>query len=196
MSICSSNITKDATPLKNRKIHKLSEYEDIELIKAISSLIEDSIKRNISKKKFSKKTVFFCDDKDIPDISIYGFIYSIYSYLNLELSSIILTIISINRFLEYTKDKLSKNNFYKLFITSCLLNSKINEDPLYDCEFYAKVGLLDKKELIFLEKEYFVMIDYKLFVNNEVYKRYYDFIKNRVLKSKKQLFWNNKNYYK
>ena len=107
----------------------------------------------------------------------------------MELSTIILSIISINRFLDYSKDILSKNNFYKLFISSCFLNSKINEDHLYDCEFYAKVGFLDKKELILLEKEYFLMIDYKLFVNDEVYRRYYNFIKNHVVKSKYHFIW-------
>ena len=130
----------------------------------------------------SKRSVFYCEDEKILDISIYNFIYYIYSYLNLEFSSIVLSIISINRLLEKTKDQLSKNNFYKLFITSCLLNSKQNEDPIYDVDFYAVAGKIDKKELIFLENEYFAMIDYKLFVNDEVYRRYYNFIKKRVVK--------------
>ena len=185
MSVCSSNITKDTTPLKNKKTKNLTEIKDIDLIIAISSLIEDTIKRNINKKKFPKKTVFYCEDLKIPNISIFNYIFNIYSYLHLEFSSIVLSLISINRFLNHTKDQLSKNNFYKLFITSCLLNSKQNEEILYDYEFYAKAGKIDKNELILLEKEYFEMIEYILFVNDEVYLRYYDFIKSRVIKSKK-----------
>ena len=191
MSICSSNITKDSTPLKNKKTKNLTEIEDIDLIGAISSLIEDTIKRNRDKKKYPKKTVFFCETEKIPAISIYNYIFFIYSYLNLEFSSIVLSLISINRLLERTKDNLSKNNFYKLFITSCLLNSKLNEDPLYDYDCYAKAGKIDKTELIYLEKIYFELIDYKLFVNDEVYKRYYDFIKSRASKSNKK--FNSKN---
>ena len=183
MSKCSSNITKDATPLKHSKNRKQIQEEDANLIESISSLIEDTIKRNQAKKKFSKRTVFFSENSNLLDISIYNYILYIYAYLNLEFSSIVLTLISINRLLERTKDQLSKNNFYKLFITSCLLNSKLNEDPSYDYEVYARVGKIDKNELIFLEKEYFQMLDYKLFVNDEVYRRYYDFIKNRVTKS-------------
>ena len=188
MSICSSNITKDSTPLKNKKTKNLTEIEDIDLIGAISSLIEDTIKRNRDKKKYPKKTVFFCETEKIPAISIYNYIFFIYSYLNLEFSSIVLSLISINRLLERTKDNLSKNNFYKLFITSCLLNSKLNEDPVYDYDFYANASKIDKNELIFLEKEYFEMIDYKLFVNDEVYRRYYDFIKEKVIKSNSKKF--------
>jgi hypothetical protein len=186
MSICSSNKTKDATPLKNKENRKIYQCEDIDIIESISSLIGDTIKRNLAKKKCSKKSVFFCEESKIPDISIYNYIYYIYSYLNLEISSIVLSLISINRLLERTKDQLSKNNFYKLFITSCLLNSKLNEDPFYDYEFYALAGKIDKNELIFLEKEYFEMIDYKLFVNDEVYQRYYDFIKNKAIKTNKK----------
>ena len=163
MSKCSSNLTKDATPLRNRKPKNPTEIEDIDLIVSISSLIEDTIKRNKDKKKFSKKSVFFCEDAKIPNISIYNYIFYIYSYLNLEFSSIVLSLISINRLLDRTKDQLSKNNFYKLFITSCLLNSKLNEDPIYDYDCYAKAGKIDKTELIYLEKIYFELIDYKLF---------------------------------
>ena len=112
MSICSSNITKENTPfIKKRQSQKLPIFEDIELIESISSLFEDIIKRNMIKKKLSKKSVFFCEDSEIPDISIHNYIYFIYTYLNLEFSSIVLTLISLNRFLELTKDHLSKNNF-------------------------------------------------------------------------------------
>ena len=186
MSICSSNITKDNTPIKKSESQKLPIFEDIELIDSLSSLIEDIIKRNMIKKKLSKKSVFFCENSKIPEISIHNYIYFIYTYLNLEFSSILLTLISINRFLELTKDHLSKNNFYKLFITSCLLNSKINEEPLNDYDLYAKAGRIDKNELILLENEYFKLIDYKLFVNEDIYKRYYDFIKERAIKSTKK----------
>ena len=182
MSICSSNRTKEATPLKNKEHPNINKCDDIDLIESISSLIEDTIKRNLAKKNYSKRSIFFCEEKKIPNISIYNYIYYIYSYLNLEFSSIVLSLISINRLLERTKDHLSKNNFYKLFITSCLLNSKLNEEPFYDYEFYALAGKIDKSVLILLEKEYFEMIDYKLFVNDEVYQRYYDFIKNKAIK--------------
>ena len=184
MSICSSNITKDSTPLKNKQDIKQNEKEENELIESISSFIEETIQRNKNKKKFSKKTIFYCDDSNIPKISIYNYIYYIYSYLDLEVSSIILSLISIKRLLERTKDKLTKNNFYKLFITSCFLNSKQNEESLCSDECFASAGRITKGELFFLEKEYFSMIEYKLFVNDEVYNRYYEFIKNRIKSNK------------
>ena len=46
--------------------------------------------------------------------------------------------------------ELSKYNFYKLFITSCLLNSKQNEDLHYNSEIYAKIAniLIKMEKLI------------------------------------------------
>ena len=61
------------------------------------------------------------------------------------------------------------------------------QKPSYGYEFYALAGKIDKDELIYLEQQYFQMLDYKLFVNDEVYRRYYDFIKNRVIKSNRNL---------
>ena len=179
----SSNITEDSTPIKLRKARSLVGYEDIGMLEAISSLIEETIKKNLIKKKYSKKSVFFTEEQEIPKLSIYQYIYSIYSYLNLEMSSIVLSLITLNRLLDRTKDFLSLNNFYKLFITSCLLNCKQNEDINFNFDMFVLSGKIDKKELIQLEKKYFVMINYKLFVNDEVYKRYYNFIKNRVKKT-------------
>jgi len=103
------------------------------------------------------------------------------------MSTIVLSLININRLLERSRDYLSMNNFHKLFITSCLLNSKINEDVLYGSDCYALAGKIDKNELIFLEGKFFEMVDYKLFVNDEVYRRYYNFIKNRVIKQTNSL---------
>ena len=187
MSLCSSNITKDKTPIKSLKTIKLMNSEDIDLVESISCIIEDTIKRNSSRKKHSKKTIFFCEDEAIIPVSTYCYIYNIYSCLNLEMSTIVLSLININRLLERSRDYLSMNNFHKLFITSCLLNSKINEDVLYGSDCYALAGKIDKNELIFLEGKFFEMVDYKLFVNDEVYRRYYNFIKNRVIKQTNSL---------
>ena len=182
MSLCSSNKTKDKTPIQSLKKLKLNISEDIDLIESISCIVEDTIKRNASLKKHPKKSIFFCEEPIIP-VSIYTYILNIYSFLNLEFSTIILSLININRLLERRRDHLSKNNFYKLFITSCLLNCKINEDITYDSDCFAMAGNIDKNELIFLEKKFFEMVDYRLFVNDEVYRRYFTFIKNKVIKT-------------
>ena len=186
MSTHSSLFTKQSTPFISKEIKTSENNAEIFLIESISSLLEEIIKRNLNKKAKSKKTAFYTENSQIPDISIFSFIFYTYSYLNLDFSTILLSLISIQRLLNITKDKLSKNNFYKLFITSCLLNSKNNEDNSFCCHFYANIGKIKVSELIYLEKEFFKIIDYKLYVNEEVYQSYYNLIKKRAISSSKK----------
>ena len=188
MSIHSSIITKQSTPLTPKESKNAKDNGELSLIESISSLLDEIVKRNKNKKLKSNKTVFYTEDSKVPDISICSFILYIYSYLNLNFSTILLSLISVQRLLNLTKDKLSKNNFYKLFITSCLLNSKHNEDHSYSCKFYAIVGKISINELIILEKEFCKMIDYRLYVNEEVYHSYYNLIKKRVINSNKKKY--------
>ena len=182
MSTHSSIVTKQSTPLTIREPKIFKSDEELSLIMSLSSLIDDIIKRNLTKKIKSKRTIFYCENSQIPENSVFSYIYYIYFSLNLDFSTMLLTLISVQRLLFRTKDVLSKNNFYKLFITSCVLNSKHNEDCSYNCEAYAMIGKIDIKELINLESEFFKLIDYKLYVNEEVYRRYYELIKKRIIK--------------
>ena len=182
MSTHSSIFTKHSTPLTIRGPKVFKNDGELSLIMSLSSLIDDIIKKNLNKKIKSKKTIFYSENSKIPEISFFSYIYYIYSSLNLHFSTILLTLISIQRLLIRTKDQLSKNNFYKLFITSCLLNSKLNEECPYNCEIYSMIGKIDINELINLEREFFKMLDYKLYVNEEIYRRYYDLIKKRIIK--------------
>ena len=182
MSTQSSMYTKQSTPKLSRESTSFNNRNEIFLIKSISSLIEEIIRKNSSKEIKSKNSAFYLNDSKILEISVFSYIYYIYTYLNLNFSTILLSLISIKRFLIKTKDKLSKYNFYKLFITSCLLNSKQNEDLHYNSEFYAKIANIEINELLFLEREFFKSIEYKLYVNDEVYQRYYDLIKKRNIK--------------
>ena len=182
MSTQSSMYTKQSTPKLSRESTSFNNRNEIFLIKSISSLIEEIIRKNSSKEIKSKNSAFYLNDSKILEISVFSYIYYIYTYLNLNFSTILLSLISIKRFLIKTKDKLSKYNFYKLFITSCLLNSKQNEDLHYNSETYAKIANIEINELLFLEREFFKSIEYKLYVNDEVYQRYYDLIKKRNIK--------------
>ena len=177
MSTQSSILTKQSTPLLLHEPKVFSNTDELDLIKSISSLIDEIIKKNAAKKLKSKKTIFYCKDSKLQNISVFSYIYYIFSYLNLDFSTILLTLISLQRFLNFTKDKLSKYNFYKLFITSCYINSKHNEDLSYKCEIYAMIGKINSCELIILEREFFKNLDYKLYVKEEVYQRYFDLIK-------------------
>ena len=188
MSTHSSVITKQSTPFISKQPKNIEDNEELSLVESLSSLIGEIIRKNRYQRLKSNKTLFYNEDSKIPDISISSFIFYIYSYLNLDFSTILLSLISIQRFLNLTKDKLSKNNFHKLFITSCLLNSKHNQEHSYSSKAYAIIGKISNSELIILEKEFFNLIDYKLYVNDEVYQSYFNLIKKRAVNSNKKKF--------
>lgn len=53
---------------------------------------------------------------------------------------------------------------------------KYNEDDYFGNEFYAKVGGITKIEMDKLEYEFLIRSDYKLFVDEEVYGKYNNYL--------------------
>ena len=64
-------------------------------------------------------------------------------------------------------------------ILGCLILAiKYNEDVYFNNEYYAKVGGISLKEMNNLEEISFELIDYNLFISDDIYKKYLDYIKN------------------
>jgi hypothetical protein len=53
---------------------------------------------------------------------------------------------------------------------------KFNEDEQYTTNFYSKLGGVPIAEIVFLENNFFFLIKFNLFVKNELYKKYNDYI--------------------
>lgn len=54
---------------------------------------------------------------------------------------------------------------------------KYNEDDYFDNNFYAKVGGVSRKEIDKLEYEFLSLIDFNLYVSEEVFDKYNNYIK-------------------
>lgn len=65
-----------------------------------------------------------------------------------------------------------------LFI-SVLVAIKFNEDDFYSNNYYSKVGGISLEETNKLEVAFVELIDYRLFVDEEVYRMYRNFILNK-----------------
>ena len=59
-----------------------------------------------------------------------------------------------------------------------LVAIKYNEDDYFSNSFYAKVGGVTKKEIDTLEYEFLSLIDFNLYVSEELFIKYYEYIKN------------------
>ena len=53
---------------------------------------------------------------------------------------------------------------------------KYNEDTYFGNDFYAKVGGVTKNEIKFLEYEFLLRIKFNLYVNEDVFNKYNDYI--------------------
>ena len=57
-----------------------------------------------------------------------------------------------------------------------LIALKYNEDDYFNNEFYAKVGGVTKKEIDNLEYEFLIRSEYKLFVSEDVFEKYNNYL--------------------
>lgn len=159
---------------KNDKIFQISEEETVPLktIEIISDLLNNiceeckDISENINNNLFMTK--------NIPSISIKDYLIRLSQYTKMNDSTIILILIYIDRFCNNNNISLSYRNIYKLILVAMVSAIKYNEDNFYSSEIYAKIGGLSLKELNYLEFHFLILIKFSLFIEKELFDKYYD----------------------
>ena len=150
--------------------------EEIKINKPLLKIIADILfsiilKEKKTKSKRNKKSPFY--HEHIPKISIFDYLLRIQKYSEIENSTLIFALIYLDRILVKKEIKLSKYNIHRLLFTSILISMKINEDCINKNLYYSKIAGVPVKELITLENEFLKIIDFELFVSDEIYKKYY-----------------------
>ena len=97
-------------------------------------------------------------------------------YTNLEESTFIIALIYLDRFCELMEVKLTRFNIHRLFLTSVVLAIKYNEDNYFANSYYAKVGGITRLELNIMEEAYIKGMRYTLFVLDDIYNKYEDYL--------------------
>jgi len=166
----SSSITLSYTQLTDK---------EIKIILSLSKLINRIIKKNFKKNKNNlsynkiKKDKFF--SLYIHNISIYDYIYRIIKYTQIHISTLIISFVQLNNYLKKSKNYLSLNNFFNLFITSCLINAKFYEDKCCSLSIFAKVGDISIEDLKIFEFEFYHKLNFSLYIREDLYINYYNF---------------------
>ena len=173
---------------KNSSVNKIilfysdniREITAITIIKNISELLENicdentrNFKENNPGENLNIKPFL---SKNIPQISIKDYLERLYKYTKINCSTIILILIYIDRICNIQKFKLTYFNIHKLILASMIIAIKFNEDEQYTTNFYSKLGGVPTAEIVFLENNFFFLIKFNLFVKNELYKKYSDYI--------------------
>ena len=158
-------------------IHKI-EVKKSDVLHTVSQLLTDICEE--SPQEIDHNTIKILKpfiSKKIPQISIEDFMKRLLKYSKMESSTLILILIYIDRVCFFGKFQLNYYNIHKLILASMVVSIKYNEDDYFSNKFYAKVGGVTKEELDKLENEFLFLIDFSLFVDEDLFSKYYDYIK-------------------
>jgi hypothetical protein len=145
------------------------------LIEIISSTLQTIIKDNKQKKSEKQFDNIFSHSRD-PEISLYDYLSRIHKYSLINDSTLIISLIYIDRICKNKGFKLTKNNIHRILFSSILTSIKFNEDKVYPNSFYAKIAGISVKELNKLESTFLRLIDFKLFISDEIYDIYSSYL--------------------
>ena len=158
------------------------------IIQSILSNLQEIIKENIEsnpnlKYKLNKNDIFL---NVIPNITLEQYLNRIFKYTKMEISSLIISIMYIDRFIQANNYVLTYYNIYRLLLTSCLLSIKFNEDFQFNMKRYAEIAGIPVELLNKLEIVMFYLIKYNLYVRDEDYITYFNYFSNYSKKKEKE----------
>ena len=153
----------------------ISPYLQKHIIKSIAQNLKDIIKENIhnSQMKYVKHDIFYISR--LPPISLEDYINRIFKNTKMNISSLILSIIYIDRFCEINGYILSLKNIHRIFLTACLLSIKFNEDISVNTKYYSNVAGITVQDLNNLEFYLIVNLEFSLYVENDYYQKYFEY---------------------
>ena len=156
---------KEETQIKNK-----------DLINAISvtlsTIIEENKKLQNYKEILMRQSKMIFSSKTIPNISIYDYLIRIQTYSLIEKSTLILSLIYIDRLCELCKLTLTFYNIHRIVFAAILIAIKYNEDNFYDNKYYAEIAGVKLKELKLIEYQFVELIDFNMYVSDEIYNKY------------------------
>ena len=156
-----------------KEIFKRKEFRNL-LINILSSLLTDICKENdISQIKNNEKINPFIS-KLKNSITIKNYLKRLVKYTQAESSTLIAMLIYIDRLCEINNFIINSFNVYKIIFSSLVIAIKYNEEEYFGNKYLAKVGGLSLNEMNLLELIYLNLIDFNLYVSDEVFQTYYN----------------------
>jgi hypothetical protein len=175
----SKNSIYSTENLINLKPKKEQYYEKpFPFSKIISELLTDICEENKTNIDSKLALIKPFISKKIPSISLNDYIERLLKYSKAFNEIIIIVLIYLDTICAKHKINLNYYNIHKLIFAAFIVAIKFHEDEYYSFNYYAKLGGILKKEVIILEYEFMNLIDFKLFVNQQLYDKYYNYLSN------------------
>ena len=114
--------------------------------------------------------------KKVPSITIKDYIERLLKYSKTFNEIVIIVLIYLDTICAKHKLNLNYYNIHKFIFSAFVSAIKFYEDDYYSINYYSKLGGIPKKEATKLEYEFMSLIDFKLFVNQKLYEKYYNYL--------------------
>ena len=174
LSIASLEVNKEEEITEEIEIIEESKYK---IINSYISLLNNLIESNIINEIEENDDDIFKQIK-IPEISILKYLLRIIECSNIEENTLIISLIYLYEVSK--KKKITDFNIHKLLFTSILISLKFNEDEIYPFYYYSQIAGINQEELMQLELNFYSLIDFNLFVNEETFNYYQKIILNNI----------------
>ena len=177
-------VSKDRTESKVKgepeEVDDPTKLPNYKLIKAISqtlvSILENNKKKPNYKEIVKKQSKMVFSANLIPSISIEDYLLRIQTYANIEKSTLIISLIFIDKLCHTADVTLTHYNIHRILFTAVLISIKYNEDSFFDNQYYSEIAGVKIKELKLLEYTFISMVDFKFYVSNEIYQKYLEYL--------------------
>ena len=155
-------------------ISQEEELAKITTIEIISDLLINICEENKTKKCNKNYLLKNFTNKNIPPISIKDYLLRLSKHSKVNESTIIITLIYIDRICNLNHFILTYYNIHKMILAAFILAIKYNQDCYYSMIYYSKIGGITLSELNNLESEFLILIGYNLFIQVKLYDKYYN----------------------
>ena len=116
--------------------------------------------------------------KSASNVKLKYFFGRIKKYTKIEKSTLIMILIYADRMCTTSGIILNPHNIHRIILGCLLLAIKYNEDVYFTNEHYAKVGGISLEELNYLEYFSFQLLDFNLYISEELFQKYLNYITN------------------
>lgn len=177
-------VTKDRTDSKVKdepeEVDDPKKLPNYKLIKAISltlgNILENNKLNQNYKEMVKKQSKMVFSANLIPNISIEDYLLRIQTYANIEKSTLIISLIFIDKLCHTADVTLTHYNIHRILFTAVLISIKYNEDSFFDNKYYSEIAGVKIKELKLLEYTFISMVNFKFFVSTELYQKYLEYL--------------------
>ena len=146
-------------------------HPDIIFAKILLHILEENKKSNDYYKKINSNQDGHFTFKMKPGISLLDYLRRILKYLKIEYSTLIIAMIYIDRICK-EKVFLNEFNIHRIMLISIYMAYTYNEDCIYDNKYLALVSGISKSEMVLLEEDFLDLIEFKLFVSDQIFEEY------------------------